>query len=401
MKFNGRLPFSEQEKMVNYSIIKKIKLSKVLEEKGYTYEDLRYRNTLPIQPSLAEYRTLTDYDFPTNGIPTVSFFSGAGGLDLGFEYAGFNHLASFEINELFTETLRKNRPNWRIFGPPHYSGDMRKREEIADILHNEVGISTPFDGIFHGGPPCQPFSIAANQRFAKSSENFKRVGFNHEDHGNLLFDFIWQINLFHPRVFLIENVTGLKTIDGGEQLAEAIRLLTKSGYEVAEPAIIDARFYGVPQSRSRLFLCGWRRNGNKSFKLPTGDFLEVPCYKALEKPLDDIPNHTTRQHKAPSIIRYMELDYGQRDHLGRVDRLDPNLPSKTVIAGGMGGGGRSHLHPFIPRTLSPRESARLQTFPDDYIFYGPPARQLTQVGNAVPPLLGLKLARAIFDSLLA
>ena len=87
-----------------------------------------------------------------------------------------------------------------------------------------------------------------------------------------------------------------------------------------------------------------------------------------------------------------------RDRLGRVDRLDPTLPSKTVIAGGMNGGGRSHLHPEIPRTLSVRECARLQTFPDEYVFVGPSARQFTQVGNAVPPVLAAQIGNSILES---
>jgi DNA (cytosine-5)-methyltransferase 1 len=95
----------------------------------------------------------------------------------------------------------------------------------------------------------------------------------------------------------------------------------------------------------------------------------------------------------------MELRYGQREKLGRVDRLDPQLPSKTVIAGGTGGGGRSHLHPDVPRTISPREAARLQTFPDKYVFTGPAARQLTQIGNAVPPVMAWHLANFILDRL--
>ena len=78
-----------------------------------------------------------------------------------------------------------------------------------------------------------------------------------------------------------------------------------------------------------------------------------------------------------------------------MDRLDPTRPSKTVIAGGTNGGGRSHLHPEIPRTLSVRECARLQTFPDGYRFIGPTARQFTQVGNAVPPVLAATLATQI------
>jgi DNA (cytosine-5)-methyltransferase 1 len=102
-----------------------------------------------------------------------------------------------------------------------------------------------------------------------------------------------------------------------------------------------------------------------------------------------------REHKSESISRYKKLSIGERERLGRVDRLDPLKPSKTVIAGGSSGGGRSHLHPYLARTLSVREAARLQTFPDDYIFYGKNGRQFTLVGNAVPPLMAEILARKI------
>ena len=108
--------------------------------------------------------------------------------------------------------------------------------------------------------------------------------------------------------------------------------------------------------------------------------------------------HVTRKHQASSVLRYVKLPFGGRDKLGRVDRLHPMLPSKTVIAGGSSGGGRSHLHPSIPRTLSVRESARLQTFPDDYEFTGSHSRQFTQVGNAVPPVLATQLAWQIYQS---
>lgn len=112
-----------------------------------------------------------------------------------------------------------------------------------------------------------------------------------------------------------------------------------------------------------------------------------------------MPNSETREHKAESVRRYMELEYGKRDQLGRVDRLDPRKPSKTVIAGGVKGGGRSHLHPEVPRTLSVRECARLQSFPDDFVFLGSTARQFTQVGNSVPPILAAQIARAVWDVL--
>ena len=132
------------------------------------------------------------------------------------------------------------------------------------------------------------------------------------------------------------------------------------------------------------------------FTMPLAQKLQIPCSVVFEQKILDNTNHLTREHTAESVLRYMELDYGQRDQLGRVDRLNPHMPSKTVIAGGTAGGGRSHLHPYSPRTLSVRESARLQTFPDDYLFVGPSARQFTQVGNAVPPLLAFKVAEQIY-----
>lgn len=392
------LSFKEQELFIETCLNEGAALSEALALKGLTYDQLRYRHRKEIRYYQAKYLTIDDVDFPYHGVPVVSFFSGAGGLDLGFEKAGYAHLASFEHHALFCQTLRKNRPEWKIFGPPDSSGNLQNREEIADILANEVGIRVPFAGVFHGGPPCQPFSVAANQRFAKWGDNFKRIGFEHEEKGNLLFDYIFQIKTFQPAAFLIENVPGLISIDGGKQLENAICSLKDAGYEVCQPTVINARFFGVPQSRSRAFIIGWR-DSKRHFQFPAEDILEVPSYKAFEKPVGDLPNHVIREHKALSVKRYMELNYGQRDHLGRVDRLDPELPSKTVIAGGIGGGGRSHLHPEVPRTLSPRESARLQTFADDYEFCGPPARQLTQVGNAVPPLLAYKIALAIFNNI--
>jgi DNA (cytosine-5)-methyltransferase 1 len=179
-------------------------------------------------------------------------------------------------------------------------------------------------------------------------------------------------------------------------MRRALGALAAVGYHVQEPLVINAADHLVPQQRFRLFIVGTRRSKNV-IRLKNQDY-QVPCYSALRADLDGLPNHETRDHRAESVLRYMALRYGERDHLGRVDRLDPRLPSKTVIAGGTKGGGRSHLHPSIPRTLSVRECARLQTFPDDYSFVGPTARQFTQVGNAVPPVLAAQFAWAIKTS---
>jgi DNA (cytosine-5)-methyltransferase 1 len=278
-----------------------------------------------------------------------------------------------------------------VFGPPTHSGDVSKFEEVASALRKLIPNS--FDGLFVGGPPCQPFSIAANQRFAKWGENFKRTGFAHEKNGNLLFDFVRIIAKFRPRAFIVENVPGLRDLDGGEQLSEAVKKLENAGYTVEQPFVLDASHFGIAQQRQRLFVVGNRLG--LPFTRPLSASAWVGAGSVLESGLPNALNNETREHKAESVLRYMRLDYGERDQLGRVDRLDPALPSKTVIAGGTKGGGRSHLHPEIPRTLSVRESARLQTFPDDYLFLGPTARQFTQVGNAVPPVLAAQLGISV------
>ena len=369
-------------------------LEESLKRDGFSYEDLRYQFTPEQQLISGVYKTLADFQQGFHGIPVVSFFSGCGGLDLGFETAGFDHLVLIEHNEIFCDTLRENR-DWKVLGPPYSTGDVSNIEDITNNLDRLIQTEI-FEGVFIGGPPCQPFSIASNQRFSKNGKNFKRVGFDHETNGNLLFDYISFIVKYKPAAFLIENVSGLIDVDGGKQLGEAYQLLKKAGYEVHEPIKINAAHFSVPQQRERLFIIG-NRLGRK-FSPPKPNSEIVSCIHALLEIDSECPNHVTRKHKANSVSRYINLDIGKRDKLGRVDRLDPSLPSKTVIAGGSSGGGRSHLHPYIPRTLSVRECARLQTFPDNYKFTGSSARQFTQVGNAVPPVLAAQLATAIYDS---
>ena len=381
----------KQKEFINECIMQEVSLADILKKNRWSYDDLEYLiNNAPAFPK-QKYYTLDDFREAEIDVPIVSFFSGAGGLDLGFEALGFKHSLLVEKIPLFCETLKLNRPTWDV-----YSGDVSKKDEMIAEVAKHIGSQSKFDGVFVGGPPCQSFSIAANQRFSKNGENFKRVGFAHETNGNLLFDYIELIKHFKPRAFLIENVPGLMEIDDGEQLANAYAELEKAGYTINEPNVIRADYYRVPQQRTRLFVIGSRTK--KKFQMVSPTSQSLVCGNAFSIPIGQAANHVTREHSANSVLRYMKLGYGNRDKLGRVDRLDPAKPSKTIIAGGNAGGGRSHLHPYIPRTLSVRESARLQTFPDDYIFTGPVARQFTQVGNAVPPVLAAQLAKAIKDS---
>lgn len=385
---------SLQNELIDTAVREGLPLSEILQQRGLGYDDLIYETSHELQWRGKRPPLLDELRATVGGVPVVSFFTGCGGMDLGLEAVGYKHVAAFEFNELFCRTLRTNRPKWNVFGPPIHSGDVSKFDEVASAL--APLISQPFEGLFVGGPPCQPFSIAANQRFAKWGDNFKRTGFLHATNGNLLFDFLNLVIEFRPRAFVIENVPGLRDLDGGEQLSAAIEKVSEAGYKVEEPFILDAAQHGVPQQRLRLFVVGSRVSGQ--FQKPGVEESYGAASVLAHVPRGGVKNHETRDHKAESIARYMRLGYGARDQLGRVDRLNPILPSKTVIAGGTNGGGRSHLHPEIPRTLSVRECARLQTFPDDYTFVGPTARQFTQVGNAVPPVLAAKLGRAVMNA---
>lgn len=387
--------FLKQERLIRKATKSDERLQDVLAQYDLFYDDLIYEDSSSLHWNGSRGLDLTSFS-PTRGcaIPFVSFFSGCGGMDLGFEAVGYDHIAAFEINEIFCNTLRRNRPSWKIFGPPNFCGDLSKTQEVCAQLSSLIG--TPFPGVFVGGPPCQPFSIAANQRFSMADENFKRVGFDHELNGNLLFDYIKVIGQFRPAAFVVENVPGLRDVDNGVQLNRAKKQLERFGYTVATPMLLDAAHYGIPQNRARLFLIGSRQQ--KPLRTPKVHGQLIGSGSVLNATPVGLPNTETRMHNAESIERYMRLGYGQRDALGRVDRLNPTLPSKTVIAGGTKGGGRSHLHPEIPRTLSVRECARLQTFPDDFIFEGATARQFTQVGNAVPPVLAAQVAKALLRS---
>jgi DNA (cytosine-5)-methyltransferase 1 len=386
----NKITLSAQTELLDECVRKETSLADLLLQKGLTYDSLRYCEYSDDTPKNESNETLENKEKMLASIPAVSFFSGAGGLNIGFEYAGFDNLVSIELNEIFCNTLKRNYPTKSIIGPPNSIGDISQHEEISALLEAVIGSAKPFDGVFHGGPPCQSFSIAANQRFSKDSDNFKRQGFDDEEKGELIFDYLWYIKRFMPRAFLIENVAGIEYCDDDGKIKVALDELADLGYEILPPKIVNAAYFGVPQNRMRWLIIGSRTNKAIDFPVPN-DYMTA-CYETFNRSLEGVENHLTREHTAESVSRYMQLAYGTRDKLGRVDRLNPYIPSKTVIAGGTKGGGRSHLHPYSPRTISVRECARLQTFPDSYVFSGATARQFTQVGNAVPPLLAYKIA---------
>ena len=321
-------------------------------------------------------------------------------MDLGFRASGYKIICAIDKEEWACDTLRKNHPGTKVMGPPGHSGNINNIN--AENIYDFCNMNSDELDVIIGGPPCQPFSQAATQRFLSTDPRYKRKGFEDLDRGTLLFDFVRLTVEIQPRVFVLENVPGIASVDGGEQLKSAMTIFRKIGYQLTQPQIVEAADFGVPQYRRRLILWGSKKTKAPTLPIPpnspSGD-LFTDHYKTVAHALagmpQDLPNHIPRKHRPESIERYRRLSFGQREKLGRVDRLDPFKPSKTVIAGGSNGGGRSHLHPFIARTLTVRECARLQSFCDDYIFEGTMSRQFTQVGNAVPPLLAEHIARHI------
>jgi len=126
-------------------------LAEILFRSGWSYEDLVYETSGLKAWSGGGPPALQDLRAPSSIVPLVSFFTGCGGMDLGLEAAGYRHVAAFEINELFCKTLRRNRPSWKIFGPPTHSGDVSRFSDVADALSGVV--RSPFEGLFVGGPP--------------------------------------------------------------------------------------------------------------------------------------------------------------------------------------------------------------------------------------------------------
>jgi DNA (cytosine-5)-methyltransferase 1 len=337
---------------------------------------------------------------PTKSLNLISFFSGAGGLDLGFEAAGFEVRLAVDNMPEACLTLRENNPKRPVFGPPNDSGDINQL--TPEVIYQLSGLKPGQIDMIVGGPPCQPFSVAAAQRFLKDDSRFKRVGFSSKEKGQLIFSYVNLICQLKPKAFLIENVPGILSIDGGSGISVVYETLEAAGYTVSPHFVLNTKNYGVPQSRNRAFVIGTLNGSIVSAPEPTHTDLHtlfqepyVTVAQALYKLNPETANMQIRDHKVESTTRYKKLNIGERESLGRVDRLDPLKPSKTVIAGGSSGGGRSHLHPYIARTMSVREAARIQTFPDDYIFHGKNGRQFTLVGNAVPPLMAEVLARKI------
>jgi len=320
----------------------------------------------------------------------VSFFAGAGGLDLGFEQAGFKVVWANEYDKDIWATYEKNHPNTKL-----------DKRSIVNIESDDV---PECDGII-GGPPCQSWSEAGALRGIKDKR------------GQLFYDFIRILEDKQPKFFLAENVSGM-LLPRHKQALENIKSMLSNaglGYKLSFK-LLNASDFGVPQDRKRVFFIGIREDLGFKFKFPEPQLEKVDLEKAIgdlrNNELPALPNNRTNGNKC-NVLNHEYMIGGYSSMFMSRNRVRAwDEQSYTIQAGGR----HAPLHPQAPkmkfieqnkrefvkgsedlyRRLTVRECARVQTFPDDFEFiYTHIAAGYKMIGNAVPVDLAKHIAFSI------
>jgi DNA (cytosine-5)-methyltransferase 1 len=324
-------------------------------------------------------------------MPTsVDLFAGAGGLSLGLEMAGWDTKVAADFDPQACATYKRNFPHTKVL-----EGDVR----LVDWLPLRGTID-----LVAGGPPCQPFSVAGNQK-------------SHEDVRDMVPEFVRAVREIQPKVFLMENVAGLASTRHREYLTASLKLLGELGYEV-KFQVLNAAKYGVPQERNRVIVIGSTRS-SPVFPVPTHGATLLPyvtARSAISAAPEDEPNRAIVTYAKTPVLRPSPWAGMLVNGGGRPINLD--APSQTIPASA--GGNRTHIvdqdgvlleyHAYLlgggvpksglvdgVRRLTVRESASLQSFPAQFAFSGQRSAQYRQIGNAVPP----ELAKAVGEALIA
>lgn len=332
-----------------------------------------------------------------NGIRVVSLFSGAGGLDMGFRQTGYDIVWANDFDKNACDTYRRNL------------GDHIRCGSILDIDFDTI----PRCDLVIGGPPCQGFSTIGKR---VSSDPEKRQA--HDPRNELVLTYAAIIRHVRPKFIVMENVKGILTRNDGAYIKTVLHELRDAGYTV-DYRLINMADYGVPQIRERIIILGNRMGLPVRFPAPDhsengGNGLQPwrPCGDVLADLAshgdDPAFNHVALKHTAVNIARYRMIPEGgrlpeaalpaeiYRKNFGNTfKRLDHAKPALTMVPGN----DAFPIHPTLDRSLTVREAARIQTFPDSVIFCGNRRQQGHQVGNAVPPLFSEKLARFLLDEI--
>ena len=328
---------------------------------------------------------------------SIELFAGAGGLAVGISRAGFETVALIEIDKDSSDTLKLNRPDWRVIN-----------DDIANIspldLENFFEIPRGSLDLLSGGAPCQSFSYAG-----------KRLGLE-DARGTLFYHYAIFLQKLQPKIFLFENVRGLLTHDGGKTFQTMQKVFEDCGY-IVHKKILNAWDYGNAQKRERLITIGVRKNLSDKIKInfPTPheykpvlrDVLKnVPKsfgakYSAYKKSLFEMipPGGYWRDLPEEIAKKYMKSCWGMTGgRTGILRRMSLDEPSLAVLTSPTQKQ-TERCHPLESRPFTVRENARIQSFSDDWKFCGSMYSQYRQIGNAVPVNLAYEVAKEIYKGL--
>lgn len=330
---------------------------------------------------------------------SIELFAGAGGLALGLEMAGFKHIGLVEIDKYASATLRHNRPKWNVIC-----------EDISELVNQDLeklfAIQVGDLDLLSGGAPCQSFSYAG-----------KRMGLE-DTRGTMFYYYAMFLKKLQPKMFLFENVKGLLTLQDGKVFETITDIFKKQGY-ILQCKVLNAVDYNVAQKRDRLIIVGTRKDLAKkiNFEFPKPS----PKRLVLRDVLDDVPKSegaSYSEHKKnifdlvpaggcwrdidPKIAKtYMKSCWDMGGgRTGILRRLSFDEPSLTILTTPQMKQ-TERCHPSESRPLTVRESARIQSFPDEWEFVGSVANKYKQIGNAVPCNLAKAIGKSIIKTLKA
>lgn len=318
----------------------------------------------------------------------VDLFAGVGGLSMGFDDNGFTTVMANDFDKHAANTFKLNHPHVKFI-----DGDVAKITE--DLIKKSIG-STQVD-VLMGGIPCQSFSMAGRR--------IRRGIDNSNDPRHFLYKEYFRIlDILRPKVAIIENVKGILSSHGGEIIKEILYSFEDRGYK-ADYKLLDASDYGIPQARQRVVIVANKISQKNVF--PEKHNKKVPVGDVLKNIPRNSKNHEKRYLTGETLRRVKLIKPGQNwtylpkemqtksIHSGAYGRIDPSKPSKTLTTRFDTPSVGYVTHPIEDRTLTVREGARIQTFPDNFIFTGPRMQQYKQVGNAVPVKLGYELSKGV------
>lgn len=357
----------------------------------------------------------------------IDLFAGAGGLSLGFEWAGFDIAAAVELDPIHCATHEFNFPKCTTICA-----------SVADISGDEIlkraKVIREVDVVF-GGAPCQGFSLIGKRALD-------------DPRNELVHHFVRLVKQISPKYFVFENVKGLTVGKHKKFLAEIIEAFEDSNYSVKLPyQVLNAANYGVPQSRQRLFLIGTKKGHEEpSYPLPSAgvtvheaisDLPEAELFEALYnvdfakaeygtpssyamdmRELTNKPFHfgyrrefdrsmitgsLRTNHSDLSRSRFAETEHGKTEPISRFFKLAPNGVCNTLRAGTASDRGAftspRPIHPKTPRCITVREAARLHSYPDWFRFHATKWHGFRQIGNSVPPKLGMAVAEQLVKAM--